>query len=190
LHFLGTFWGQVLLSVGSVCFLLIAKKLSRRPGDRKGGNNPFERDDFAIGLDLLVLSIVTLTGYAVLQYQAELVAQQKKDPAAVASAELHQNKAFQWIGIAFLAFVAVVWLLQWLGQYPDDKRAALKRAEFERQRNNGALAKLRERQPNATEVELALEISDPPRNRGFFGLFLPTALGILMLMFAVQVVTR
>jgi hypothetical protein len=80
-RFLSTSWGQLVLVVGSVVFLLIVKNMTRPTNE-----HAFRRDDFAVGLDLLVLSLVTLIGYADSQYIAEKTAKANHDPNIANSA--------------------------------------------------------------------------------------------------------
>jgi hypothetical protein len=190
LGFLGTWPGQVLLAAGSVLFLVLAKGLTRRPGDAKSDNRPFQWDDLAIGLDLLVLSLVTLVGYAGSQYRAEMIARSRHDPSAIALAQNHQADALRLAAFAFLLFVLVSWLIQWWGQYTREERTEWRKARFDAALAAGALNKLQARQTDATEVDLALEMREVPRFKVWWGHLVPTAVGLLILMFAIRAVTQ
>ncbi len=115
--FLSTSRGQLVLVVGSVFFLLMVKNMTR-PSDE----HAFRRDDLAVGLDLLVLSLVTLIGYADSQFVAEKTAKASNHPTIASNASTNQvNSGFLALAITIL-MVAVIWMIQRVGRYSPAER--------------------------------------------------------------------
>lgn len=190
LSFLGTWLGQLTLAAGSVVFLVIAKGFTRRPGDHDNGNRPLQWDDLAIGLDLLVLAIVTLIAYGGSQYKAEVIARAENNSEAVALAQNHQDDAFRLALVAFFLFVSVTWMIQWWGQYSKSERRKHKRNLFHRIKSVRLVPDGEGDRGDADVIDLALDVREAPRFKLVFGHLIPTALGLLMLLFAIRAATQ
>lgn len=116
--FLSTAWGQLVLGVGSVLLLLMVKNMTRPSNE-----HAFQRDDFAIGLDLLVLSLVTLVGYAVSQYIVQQTAQAQGDSNVADVASTNQINAGSLVAAILLVMIAVIWMIQRVGRYTPKEQA-------------------------------------------------------------------
>lgn len=117
--FFSTTLGQLVLGLGSVLLLLMVKNMTR-PSDERA----FQRDDFAIGLDLLVLSLVTLIGYAVSQYVAQKAAVARDNSHFANTASTNQINAGALAAAILLLMFTVVWMIQRMGRYTSSERAA------------------------------------------------------------------
>jgi hypothetical protein len=192
---IGTWWGQVLLAAGSVFFLVLTKAFTRRTNDRRQHDRAIRwPDDFAVGCDLLVLSAVTTLAYYATQSRAIETAYTRNDRVAIDLANEHQDKAFVAFLISLVMLFSVGWLIQRPGKRSREERAAWKRDAFETRVAAGPLAERQRTNPDTTEVdlvvELALEIEEPPEYRFWWGVFWPDAIGLFVLILAIQAVTQ
>ncbi len=165
--FLSSFWGEVVLAVGSVVFLVAVKSVVRPSGERA-----FRMDDFAIGPDLLVLSIVTLISYAAAQYKVEANAENPKhrDLATANVASSHQvNAGFLALCILVALFTVAI-MMQRVGQYTPKERV-------KRQ------TEILERAGHEVNHEAML---DAPRFKLLFGIVVPVCIGVLLLIVAIK----
>ena len=116
-RFLSTSWGQLVFGLASVLLLVMAKNMTR-PSDERA----FQRDDLAIGLDLLVLSLVTLVGYAISQYVAQKIAEAHHDSKIVNTAYTNQINAASLAFVIVIVMLGLVWMVQRMGRYTPDER--------------------------------------------------------------------
>lgn len=171
LGLLATWTGQLALALLSVVFLVLAKNLSRQPGN---GTRALHSDDLAIGFDLLVLAMITSIGYAVSQYRAAQGAASQNDDKALNLAQQHEQDALMFSIFVTLSLLTVTWLTFRLGQLSDAERETWKAKK---------LAKLQEDKPEATALDLK---NEPPRFKVLCGLIIPGLFGLFMLVVAIK----
>jgi hypothetical protein len=135
LSFLSTSIGQVVLAILSVIFIVLVKTFLRPSGERA-----FQKDDLLVGPDLIVLSIVTLIGYAASQFVAERNADAISDFKNAAIYSSHQvNAAFLSVILIAVLFFETM-LIQRYGQFSSARRAQDRSNELgEGQRIRGLL---------------------------------------------------
>jgi len=123
-----------------------------------GGSRAIHSDDFAISFDLLVLAVITSLGYAVSQAETAKAA---NNQAATDGAQGHEISALM-VALGAVLFLFVAALVIWrFGQCSQDER--------DRWRTN-----------NPRRVD------EPPRFKPLFGLAVPGAMGLFMLIIAIK----
>jgi len=168
--FLETWLGQLSIAAGSVLFLVIAKGLTRETDE-----SFFKLDDLAIGLDLLVLSMVTAVSAAVTQNVAKKAALDAGDTdTARRVGERVADLGFLAFGAALVMFF-VAWMIHRAGRLTKKQREAWRDKQ---------LAKRRRKDPSFDEEDLP----DTPDFHPLWGIIIPGVIGLLMLMVSIGTV--
>jgi hypothetical protein len=183
--FLGTWLGQVLIAAGSAAFLTLAKGLTRPTSEF------FVRlDDMAIGIDLLVLALVTIVSGAVAQNVAIAT-----HVGALAEAARERQVELGFMGIPILVVLGgVAALMSRKGRLTEAEQTAWRLKWFsprDAEKNAWYLKWFSKRFSRRRISKVNLDkLSSPPNMHPFWGVLLPDILGLVMLILAIGVVVR
>lgn len=164
--------GQLIIVFSGVVLVVLAKGVVR-PTPKPA----FQRDDFAVGIDLAVLAIITLFTGAVAEYVSGRNALKRNDMNLANDAEQYQMNLLLFAVLFTLVGAAMVFYAQRNGWCTDEEIKVWKDRE---------LAKRQKKHKGATEADLP----DPPRIRFMRGLVIPLIVGGVLLTSAVRAVVH
>jgi hypothetical protein len=164
--------GQLIIVFSGVVLVVLAKGVVR-PTPKPA----FQRDDFAVGIDLAVLAIITLFTGAVAEFVSGRNALKREDLGLANNAEQYQMNLLLFAVLFTLVAAAMVFYAQRNGWCTEGEIKDWRTRE---------LIKRRKKHPAATEADLP----DAPRIRLMHGIVIPIIVGGVLLTLAVRAVVH